>query len=69
MSVHLQEHECVCVGTCLREEGEAGLAWPCHSQEGCVLRVMALETGPPCFVSGSFPHHKLCALRQALSPI
>lgn len=41
MSVYLREHECVCVY--LPEgSGEAGLAWPCHSQEGCVLRVMGL---------------------------
>ena len=41
MSVYLREHECVCVYL-PDGSGEAGLAWPCHSQEGCVLRVMGL---------------------------
>lgn len=65
--VYLREHECVCV---YLPEGSGRLASPGPTipRRGCVLRVMGLGDRS-LFVSGSFPHHKLCAPRQALSPL
>lgn len=61
---------CLCPCVYLPEgEGEAGLASSCHSQEGCVLRVMGDGDRSALLGVWFFSTSKLCALRQALSPL